>query len=185
MWHQCPTGWDKDLLSEALVPAQGQPSFLQGPAGWPGPDRGDCSGGLHRPAVWIRGAVCLLAGVERARTANVQVCCWGPGQSGELDQSPAVSQSQLPGPARDGHWEEVQRWETERLSASLAERELSLFWRAAVWSVESVFTDTMYIVAHTLWTQSHSYELNYVADVENLSKSGWFYSYSSFWRCRL
>lgn len=118
MWHQCPTGWDKDLLSEALVPAQGQPSFLQGPAGWPGPDRGDCSGGLHRPAVWIRGAVCLLAGVERAGTANVQVCCWGPGQSGELDQSPAVSQSQLPGPARDGHWEEVQRWETERLKES-------------------------------------------------------------------
>lgn len=89
--------------------AQGEPPLLQGTADRQGPDRSDCSGGLHRPAVRVRRAVCLLVGLERAGPADVQVCCRGPGQSGELDQSPAVSQSQLPGPASDGPGEEVQR----------------------------------------------------------------------------
>lgn len=89
--------------------AEGEPPLLQGPAGRPGRDGSDCSGGLHRPAVRVRGAVRLLAGVERAGTADVQVCCRGPGESGELDQSPIVSQPQLPGRAGDGSGEEVQR----------------------------------------------------------------------------
>ena len=87
----CPTGRDKDFLSEALVHAEGEPPLLQGPASRPGRDRGDCSGGLHRPAVRVRRAVRLLAGVERAGAADVQVRCRGPGEPGELDQSPADS----------------------------------------------------------------------------------------------
>lgn len=104
------TGWDQDFLSEALVRAEGEPPLLQRPADRPGSGRSDCSGGLHRPAVRVRGELRLLAGVERAGAADVQVCRGEPGQSGELDQSPAVSQPQLPGPACSGHGVEVQRW---------------------------------------------------------------------------
>ena len=89
--------------------AEGEPPLLQGPASGPGPDRRDCSGGLHCPAVRVRGTICLLTGVERSGPADVQVCCRGPGESGELDQSPAVGQPQLPDPAGDGPGEEVQR----------------------------------------------------------------------------
>lgn len=104
-------GRDQDLLSEALVCAQGELPFLQGPTGWPRPDWTDCSGGLHRRAVRVRGAVCLLAGLGRARTKDVQVCCRGPAQSGELDQSTVVGQPQLHVRASDGFGEEVQRWD--------------------------------------------------------------------------
>lgn len=89
--------------------AEGEPPLLQGEAFRPGRDWSDCSGGLHRPAVRVRGAVRFLAGVERAGAADVQVCGRGPGQPGELDQSPAVGQPQLPGSAGDGYGEEVQR----------------------------------------------------------------------------
>lgn len=110
-WHNCHTGWNQNFLSEALVRAEGEPPLLQGTADRPGSDRSDCSGGLHRPAVRVRGEFRLLAGVEWAGAADVQVRGGGPGRSGELDQSPAVSQPQLPGPACNRNGVEVQRWE--------------------------------------------------------------------------
>lgn len=99
------SGGDKNFLSEALVCAEGKPPLLQGEVCRPRRVRSDCSGGLHRPAVRVGGAVRLLSGVERAGTPDLQVCRRGSGESGELDQSAAVSQPQLPGPVGAGHGE--------------------------------------------------------------------------------
>lgn len=110
-------GGSEHVLPETLVFSQREPAVLSG-----APERAwssgrDRAGALHCAALRLRGALRLLCVILRRhrghrRPAHLQVLCRGPGEPGELGQSPSLSPARLPPPPRARSAPAIPRWGT-------------------------------------------------------------------------